>query len=49
MKLPMKLPTTKKLTAVAGAVAVLASTAALDKIAGTKLLPWVMAYFGFGL
>lgn len=46
MKLPVKLPTTKKLTAAAGAVAVLAATAALDKFAGTSLLPWVMAYFG---
>lgn len=45
----MKLPTTKKLTAVAGIVAVLAATAALDKFAGTKLLPWAMAYFGLGL
>lgn len=46
MKLPVKLPTTKKLTAVAGIVAVVAATAAVDKFFGTSLLPWVLALFG---
>lgn len=46
MKLPVKLPTTKKLTAVAGIVAVVAATAAVDKFFGTSLLPWVVALVG---
>ncbi|MFC5356485.1 hypothetical protein [Azospirillum himalayense] len=46
MKLPLKLPTTKKLTAVAGFVALVAAAAAVDKFAGTNLLPWVLAFGG---
>ncbi|CAO3453176.1 hypothetical protein [Azospirillum argentinense] len=46
MKLLMKLPTTRKLTAVAGFVAVVAAAAAVDKFFGTSLLPWVLTFGG---